>query len=296
MKRSIKRLPKCTQEELIALLELIRKNIDHYCMVILYGSYARGNYVLWDSKVEFGVKTSYQSDYDFLIVVSNPESKKTGDRLRRVTLKYHKMFEGRRHASPQFIVEHINTVNNNLARGQYFFTDIAKEGILLYDNETCKLTKPSPLSFKEIKETAEFEFKECYPFGVGLLDGVTNHFLQEGQYKIAVFQLHQSCEKFYTTILLVFTNYRPKNHKINELSGMAKRFSAELTNVFSQNTVFEKECFDLLCRAYIEARYNKEFTITREQLEYLLSRTEILKELTLRLCSEKIASYEGLIE
>lgn len=147
MKRSIKRLPKCTQEELIALLELIRKNIDHYCMVILYGSYARGNYVLWDSKVEFGVKTSYQSDYDFLIVILNPESKKTEDRLRRVTLKYHKMFEGRRHASPQFIVEHINTVNNSLARGQYFFTDIAKEGIMLFDNQEQKLAKPQPLKY-----------------------------------------------------------------------------------------------------------------------------------------------------
>lgn len=110
------------------------------------------------------------------------------------------------------------------------------------------------------------------------------------------FQLHQACERFYNALLLVFTNYRPKNHKINELSGMAKRFSAELTNVFPQNSVFEKECFDLLCRAYIEARYNKDFVITREQLEYLLSRTEILKEITHRLCSEKIASYDGLIE
>ncbi len=39
-------------------------------MVILFGSYARGNYVLWDTNIEFGVHTSYQSDYDILLVVT----------------------------------------------------------------------------------------------------------------------------------------------------------------------------------------------------------------------------------
>ena len=57
-----------------------------------------------------------------------------------------------------------------------------------------------------------------------------------------------------------------------------------------------KECFDLLCRAYIEARYNKDYKITREQLEYLISRLEILKEMTERLCKEKIAEYNAMAE
>lgn len=51
----------------------------------------------------------------------------------------------------------------------------------------------------------------------------------------------------------------------------------ELVTVFPQNTDFEKECFNLLCRSYIEARYNIDFKISREQLEYLISRTEIHK-------------------
>ena len=66
MKKSIKRLPKRTQEELTVLRDLVCKNIENCQMVILFGSYARGNYVLWDSNIEFGVHTSYQSDYDIL--------------------------------------------------------------------------------------------------------------------------------------------------------------------------------------------------------------------------------------
>lgn len=50
MKWSIKHLPKRTQEELNVLMELIVHNVPWYNMIVLYGSYARGGYVLWDAK------------------------------------------------------------------------------------------------------------------------------------------------------------------------------------------------------------------------------------------------------
>ncbi len=78
--------------------------------------------------------------------------------------------------------------------------------------------------------------------------------------------------------------------------GWVKRFSMRLTTVFPQNTDEEKECFDLLCRSYIEARYNKDFSISKEQLEYLISRVDILKDVTERLCKEKIAEYSMMAE
>ena len=47
---------------------------------------------------------------------------------------------------------------------------------------------------------------------------------------------------------------------------------------------------------YIEARYNKDYKITSEQLEYLIARVEILKDMTERLCKEKIAEYNAMAE
>ena len=206
------------------------------------------------------------------------------------------MFEYRRHAFPQFIVEHINTVNNNLEVSQYFFTDIVKEGILLYDSGKYQLAKPRKLSFREIRDIAQNEFSELYPYACGFFDLVKLSLHNDQRNKIFAFLLHQACEKLYNTILMVFTNYRPKSHRLQDLGGMVKRFSMELVTVFPQNTDDEKECFDLLCRAYIEARYNKDYKITREQLEYLISRLEILKEMTERLCKEKIAEYNAMAE
>ncbi|WP_316929672.1 hypothetical protein [Bacteroides neonati] len=57
----------------------------------------------------------------------------------------------------------------------------------------------------------------------------------------------------------------------------------------------KKGVFDLLYRSYIEVRYNKDFTITREELTYTLQKAERLKETTLCICTEKIASYDALI-
>ena len=77
MKRSIKRLPKRTQEELSVLQELILQYLVNVRMIILYGSYARGEYVIWDETYdERGGLTYYQSDLDILVICD------TGDAIK----------------------------------------------------------------------------------------------------------------------------------------------------------------------------------------------------------------------
>lgn len=296
MKHSIKKLPKCTQEQLDVLLKLIARHVPEAKMVILYGSYARGSYVLWDERIEFGVHTTYQSDYDILLIVEKLNAKAVENKVARmVEDKYHRQFEGTRHAYPEIIVEHINTVNRQLEKGQYFFTDIVKEGIMLYTDGTLKLEKPRSFSYKEIKEIAQEELDNSYGWGCGFLRQGSYAFSVD-DYRIASFELHQACEKFYCAITLVFTNYKPKCHRLRTFRSMTKEFSRELACVFPQGSEFEEECYDLLCRAYIEARYNKAFVVSRQQLEYMLARVEVLREVTYRICTEQIAVYDSLIE
>ena len=56
------------------------------------------------------------------------------------------------------------------------------------------------------------------------------------------------------------------------------------------------KAFDKLCRAYIEARYNRLFTVSKEQYEYMLARTEVLREVTIRECAARMAYYDEMIE
>ena len=46
--------------------------------------------------------------------------------------------------------------------------------------------------------------------------------------------------------------------------------------------------FELLRDAYIKARYDRNYKITREQLLYLIERVEKLQNLTKRICLEYI--------
>ena len=54
--------------------------------------------------------------------------------------------------------------------------------------------------------------------------------------------------------------------------------------------------FDKLCRAYVEARYNRLFTVSKEQYEYMLAQTEVLHEVTIRECAARMAYYDEMIE
>ncbi len=68
MKKSIAFLPKKNREDLKYLVELILDKIPVCEMIILYGSYARGTYVSYDEREEFGIPTSFKSDYDILVI------------------------------------------------------------------------------------------------------------------------------------------------------------------------------------------------------------------------------------
>jgi hypothetical protein len=49
-----------------------------------------------------------------------------------------------------------------LSEGQYFFTDIEKEGILLYDAGNTPLAERKPLSTAEAKAIAQQYFEQWY--------------------------------------------------------------------------------------------------------------------------------------
>ncbi|MDD5698463.1 MAG: HEPN domain-containing protein [Victivallaceae bacterium] len=56
--------------------------------------------------------------------------------------------------------------------------------------------------------------------------------LNKNDYKIAAFMLHQAAERFYTTLSLVFTGYKPKLHDLEELDARAQALSDEFKNIF----------------------------------------------------------------
>ncbi|MDR0660441.1 MAG: nucleotidyltransferase domain-containing protein [Prevotellaceae bacterium] len=78
MKKSIAYLPKRKQHDLEWLTKEIISKLTKVEMIILFGSYARDEYVDYDERNDFGIRTSYRSDYDILVVTSGIADKDAG--------------------------------------------------------------------------------------------------------------------------------------------------------------------------------------------------------------------------
>ena len=114
---------------------------------------------------------------------------------------------------------------------------------------------------------------------------------KETDYKEASFLLHQSCENYYYAIRLTHTLRNSKQHNLSKLISSVRRYSDDLNNVFPQNTSEEKRFFKLLKAAYVDARYNPHFVVTKEDIDALIPMVVMLRDFTMRICEEKIKEY-----
>lgn len=295
MKDSIAYLPKDKQEELNFLVKEILKRLPQTEFIILYGSYARGNYVRRSLRIEDGgIPTVKISDYDIYVVTSDFNSKKAETVLDNVEDLFFAGKEFDRDTPVQFINDDIKLLNKYLKEGRYFYTQIKQEGVLLYNSGKYKLAHRRKLNFVEIKEQAQKYFDEKLNEANEFLIDTINAYNRKN-YKRASFYLHQACENYYYAIRLTFTLRNNKQHNLSKLSSSTNRYSDDLKTVFSQDTPEEKQLFILLKAAYVEARYNPHFMVTKEDIDALIPKVELLRDITKQICEMKIKEYEDNI-
>lgn len=285
MKTSLSHLPQSKQEQILQIVDII-KEVAAPEMIILFGSYATGDWVE-DNYVENGIKYEYKSDYDFLIVTKNNIEK---DYVLQDKIINRCRNRFRIPVTP--IIHDIDYINEGLEIGQYFFTDIIKEGVLLFNTNTVKFSNPRELSNEERKRISQQYFNQWFKSGTEFLIDANNAF-KRNSVNHSVFYLHQSAERFYNTALLVFTYYKPKTHNLDKLRHYAKPLSAELFSLFPFPVEDKQEnhLFDLLKRGYVEARYNEDYQITKQELTVLMERVQKMKDIVEKICSEKIISF-----
>ena len=283
MNEALQKLPLTKQEELQRLTDLLgaSKEVE---MVILFGSYARGEHVE-DAYVEKGTLYEYKSDYDLLVVTRHDDLHVNF----KIETKVNKVLRdtGLVKTPISLIFHSGKNLNQALKRGNYFFKDIKKEGIILHDTGKVHLQHPKKLTAEEARQKAQEYFDQWYASASEFLEFYELAYNKNYFHK-AAFELHQATERYYTTILLVYTDYRPKEHDLERLNLRVKNCDPRF-GMFPQDTDEEKRLFELLRRAYVDARYKmEEYSISKEELEYLAKKVEQLKEVTGRLCGEKI--------
>ena len=285
MRDSLEHLPKLKQDELKLIVERILAFIDP-AMIILFGSYARGDYKE-ESDLDPDRKSGHASDYDVLIITEHKSIATNTNLGTNINNSCQKLDLS---AHPKIISHYLKYVNDRLAKGQYFFTDIVKDGIALYDSGKHKLAEAKELTPAEQKQIAQEHYDQCFEQTKGFYDHY-EYALAKQDNKLAAFMLNQSAENCFKATVLVCTSYVPKEHHLNVLGLYCAKYDIDLLGVFPMETQEQKDLFELLDYAYIGARYDKDYKITKEQLEQLAKYVKKLQRLTKKICKEKIESF-----
>jgi HEPN domain-containing protein/predicted nucleotidyltransferase len=284
MKTSLDHLPAGKRQELAFVVETLRDGFREalsrrtmprfrnggLLKIILFGSYARGDWVE-------DPKGRYFSDYDLLVVVNHEDLTELSEFWTgpdEIFLREYAAGALLR-TQPSFIVHSLQDVNEQLRLGRYFFTDILRDGITLFEEPGVAFTPPQAL-------TPQDAYTETKSYGDEWLRSAAA-FLRAGRFlrgdsspKEAAFQLHQAAEKAYHGLILTLTLYSAKTHRLNLLRDRAEALDQRLLGIWPRTNKFERQGFDLIRRAYVEARYSPHYQISDEHLTWLEERVTAL--------------------
>ncbi|VXC01119.1 HEPN domain-containing protein [Brevundimonas sp. G8] len=251
--------------------------------IILFGSYARTD---WVDEPENG----YLSDFDLLIVVNHEKLTNIAD--------YWWSSEDQILRDPaigrtvNLIVHDLHEVNDALRRGEYFWTDIVRDGIALYEVPGHPFATPQPMTAQDALDTAvRFYEKKHRDIGEWLntAQGQMDRSDAEPHLRAhAAFNLHQAVETSYACFLLVHTFYFPRSHNIKFLRSLAEDVNTSLVEAWPREGRFDRRRFELLKRAYVEARYSDQYDASSEDLEWLMARARCLRDRVAELSKARI--------
>jgi len=261
--------------------------------IVLYGSFARGTW--FDDR-----RSGRASDYDLLVIVSHkPLTDMTTfwasveDRLFR---------EAKVQKDVSIIVHTLREVNAALREGQYFFSEVISQGVLLYDAVEKGV---APRAGRALVEPGQPDPQRAYEmameyFSVWRLKA--NYFLGDGlryagrgadENNHAAFHLHQAAEAVYRMVLLTVTLYAPATHHLGKLRQKCESIDPRLAEAWGPEQKPYKRYFELLRRAYVEARYSPAYETTPEILKWQAERIARLLEIADASCRERLANLQN---
>ncbi|WP_313436780.1 HEPN domain-containing protein [Novosphingobium sp.] len=269
-------------EDVLALATQGWKKQGRIMKVILYGSYARGDWVA-------DPVGRYYSDYDILVVVSDERLADEAEYWGKAKDHLNRAYDITKVISAPvgLTVHSMADANFQLARGRPFFVDIVREGIVLYELEAQQFEMPKPLDSAVAHIEAENHFKQWFDSGSQFLQAA-KFLIAQGGDNIPAFQLHQATENFYHTVLLVLKLYSPKSHNLKFLRGRAEDIARDLIPIWPRDTKFGARCWELLYQAYVKGRYSPHYVIRDVELEWLVERIELLETEVRSICEKHL--------
>lgn len=250
--------------------------------IILFGSYARDD---WVDEPENG----YQSDFDLLVVVNHRD---LTDVAHYWYVAEDKILRDASVARPVNIIVHsLDEVNEGLSRGDYFWVDIARDGIALYELSGTVLAAPKPLTPRDAYRMAQGYFDEWIPKVDDAIE-IVDFCVKRKKLKDAAFMLHQAAERAYACFLLVRSFYFPRSHNVKFLRSLSEAKEPRLISAWPREERIDRRRFELLKQAYVKARYSPNYEVSLDDLAWLTDGVRRLRASVADVSDERLAALK----
>ncbi|EJJ31653.1 HEPN domain-containing protein, partial [Rhizobium sp. CF142] len=160
-------------------------------------------------------------------------------------------------------------------------------GKILFEEEGHPFVQPKALTKEEANVETQRYFDEWSQNARGFLKA--EDALGQEYPKQRAFLLHQATEALYHCLLLALTLYSPKSHRIKVLRSKAEDLDKRIIEAWPRDNRIARRRFELLSRAYVEARYSPNYEITIEDLAWLVERVKVLQRLVAIICRERLS-------
>ena len=279
-----------SQKQILQLAELVQKIVKAVNpeKIICYG-HRSTVYQDWSCFFDgTGQIDSIKSTYDFLIITNDNAKYTSPEVIQMIEQQAEKL-----DCDVTCVVHKIAPVNEALAKGSRFFSTLYHSGILVYDSNGLPLTVPPALpSAAALKDKIQDTWINAFTIAQRFFKSATNC-LQDNWPEQTLFNLHQAVQHTCMALLRVFTGYRSNTHNLSVLMALIENFTFNLVVIFPGITKEETDLFNLLNKAYSDARYNESYKVPIEKAQLLTNRVQVLLNVAEQLYNIKIVSVEN---
>ncbi|MDR3712610.1 MAG: HEPN domain-containing protein [Puia sp.] len=189
------------------------------------------------------------------------------------------------------ITHKVHSVNDNLIKGNPFFSSLYNKGLLVYDSGQTELETPFEMAGATVeRHIIQAIWSRWY--------GLAQHFYKSAvdsqdfeRPDLTAFMLHQAMEHTCGALIRVFTGYRPNTHNLSRLLMMVENFTDQLTKLFPKSTKEEEAIYAVLQHGYLDARYKDEYIVPTGVLNILIQRVQEAQTIAAILYQEKLSLY-----
>lgn len=230
-------------------------------------------------------KHTYPTTYD-LVIITNADEKKEDHELIQTIEQQAAVLN----CDVTSVILKTNAFSQALEAGWRFFTTAYSKGIMLYDSNANIFYAPvQPFDNADLKRAMEAHWNQCFPIAQRFYK-TAEGCIKDNWPEQALFNLHQSAQHTCMALLRSITGYRSTTHNLSRLLALIENFTMVPTTVFPCFTTEETELFNLLNKAYSEARYKESYTVPLEVAKVLKGRVKELMTVTEDAYRKRLAS------